>query len=74
LAEHLAYISFVRGLVAEQSLRFIGREIAKEIKRLFEAKVNPETIKSRALSMAGSNEPPQATPQEETESGEIKRR
>jgi hypothetical protein len=42
------------------SLREIGRKIAAEVEKYFEAKVSPETIKSKALRMqAGSNEPPQ---------------
>jgi len=41
----------------------IGREIAREIEKYFEAKVNPETIKSKALriksasKMRHSNQP-----------------
>lgn len=54
-----------------KSLRSIGREIAKEIERVFEAKVNPETLRSRArILKSGLNHPPQATPQEHTESEE----
>jgi len=42
----------------ERSLREIGRTIAAEIERVFETKVNPETIKSKVLrARAGSNEP-----------------
>lgn len=46
-----------------KSLRSIGREIAQEIERIFEAKVNPGTIKERARRLeAGTNVPPHAAP------------
>jgi hypothetical protein len=41
-----------------------GEEQAKgaaEIERIFEAKMKPETIKSKVLRAAGSNEPPTTT-------------
>lgn len=45
------------------SLRDIGRIVASEVEKYFETKVNPETIKSKALRMqAGSNEPPTENP------------
>jgi hypothetical protein len=50
--------------------RTIGKEIAKEIERYFEAKVNPHTIDERARRMAGTFVPPPAIPQEHTEFGE----
>ena len=56
---------------SRQSLRAIGREIAKEIERYFEAKVNPETLRSKIRRISGSFDPPQATPQEDPKSGEI---
>jgi hypothetical protein len=50
------------------SLREIGRTVAAEVEKYFETKVNPETIKSRALRMqAGSNEPPPKPTETKTE-------
>ena len=43
----------------EKSLRQIGREIAEEIERLFEARVNPDTIRKRAERQFGTNVPPE---------------
>lgn len=53
-----------------KSLRAIGREIAKEIERVFEAKVSPHTIDERARRMLATNVAPQATHQEHEESEE----
>jgi len=45
-----------------KSLRAIGRELAAEIERIFETKVNPEMLRFRARKrMAGANAPPDAT-------------
>jgi len=40
-----------------KSLREIGRELAAEIERVFEAKVNPETLRSIARRSGGSIDP-----------------
>jgi hypothetical protein len=40
-----------------KSLRVIGKEIAKEIERIFEAQVNPDTIRKKAERMGGTNVP-----------------
>jgi hypothetical protein len=54
-----------------KSLRAIGKEIAKEIERIFQAKVNPGTIKERARRMlVGTNVPPPVTLQEDKETPE----
>jgi len=49
-------------------VRTSAGEIASEIERIFEAKVKPETIKSRILR-AGSNEPQPPTPENDTQNG-----
>ena len=41
----------------ERSLREIGRTIAAEIERVFETKVNPETIRKRVERISGTNVP-----------------
>jgi len=56
-----------------KSYRAIGREIAKEIEKFFEAKVEPETISKRVSRMrSGTNVPPSSTDQNHTESEENK--
>ena len=44
-----------------KSLRFIGRQIAQEIWKYFETKVNPETIRKKAERLSGTNVPPETT-------------
>jgi hypothetical protein len=44
-----------------KSNREIGRKIAEEIKKLFEAEMSPETIRKRVDRMVGTNVPPEAT-------------
>jgi len=49
-------------LEAGKGYREIGREIAAEIERVFETKVNPETIRKRAERLdGGTNVPPAPT-------------
>lgn len=58
------------------SLRSIGRTVAAEVEKYFETKVNPETIKSRAirqLKKVGSNEPQQKSPTNPATKPEIKK-
>ena len=55
-----------------KSLRAIGRELAKEILKYFEAKVEPETIAKRAERMAATNVATDTTPQDDKESEENK--
>lgn len=40
------------------SLREIGRKVAAEVEKYFETRVNPETIKSRALRMKAEQSKP----------------
>jgi len=40
----------------------ISQEIAKEIEKVFEAKLNLETLREKAERPSGTNVPPQATP------------
>ena len=47
--------------VSTKSLRSIGRELAKEIERVFETKINPHTIADRARRMRGANAPQEPT-------------
>ena len=61
----------------EKSLRESGRVIAAEIEKVFEAKVNPGTIKERARRMIGTNVPERENPDTPTvkhgDSGDIVR-
>ena len=45
-----------------KSLREIGRELAKEIEKVFEAKVSPDTLRKRAERMGGTNVPDTKSP------------
>ena len=45
-----------------KSLREIGRELAAEIEKVFEAKVSPDTLRKRAERMGGTNVPDAETP------------
>ena len=40
-----------------KSLREIGREITKEVEKLFEVRINPETVRKRAGRLGGTNVP-----------------
>jgi chromosome segregation ATPase len=40
-----------------ESLREISRRVSDEIKKVFEAKISPETIRSKARRLGGSNDP-----------------
>ena len=42
-------VFFVLGPKSMQSLRKIGQDIAKEIEKYFEAKINPQTITTKAF-------------------------
>jgi hypothetical protein len=56
-----------------KSYRAIGRDIAKEIEKVFEAKVNPSTIERRAERFAkkgATNVAPQPTHEDHTENQE----
>lgn len=44
-----------------KSLRQIGRIVAAEVEKYFEARVNPETIRKRAERSRGTNVPPTTT-------------
>jgi len=47
----------------KKSLRQIGRELAEEIERVFETRVNPETLRTKARKMSGgSTNPPKENP------------
>jgi hypothetical protein len=50
-----------------KSLLAIGKDIAKEIERLFDAKINADTLRKRAGRMSWTNVQPQATNQEDSE-------
>jgi len=56
------------------SKRALARELAEEIDKYFEVKVNEETLKSRILRASGSNEPdaenPATTPVQRGDSGD----
>lgn len=56
------------------SLREIGRQVAAEVEKYFETKVNPGTILTKAARMnkSVSNETPSETPTATTDSEEIK--
>jgi hypothetical protein len=45
-----------------KSLREIGRELAKEIERVFEAKVNPRSLEKRAGRLTATNVAPDENP------------
>jgi len=51
----------------KKSLRAVGREIAAEIERLFQVKLNPRTLEKRAERMVATNVAPSTTPEETTE-------
>ncbi len=53
----------------DKSLREIGRVIAAEIEKVFEAKVSPGTIKERARRMIGTNVPAQENQEPPTVKG-----
>lgn len=56
-----------------ESLRGIGRKIAKEVEKYFEVKVKPETIYQRVRrSKSGTNVPSNTSIQNHTENSEIK--
>jgi len=55
------------GKVGQIAYSAIGREIAKEIEKVFEAKVNPETLRSRARKISGSIYPSPITPYPDNE-------
>jgi tyrosyl-tRNA synthetase len=57
-----------------KSLRAIGRQVAKEIERLFETKVNPRTLEKRAERMRATNVAPSVTPEEHEGEGVIKKK
>ena len=52
-----------------KSLRAIGRELAAEIERIFDAKMNPRGLETRARRMGAPNGAPAASPQPTTENG-----
>jgi len=58
------------------SLRAIGKQLASEVERVFQVKINSDTLRMRAMRFAaknqqgGTNVHTQPTPQEYTESGE----
>ncbi len=59
-----------------KSLREIGRELAAEIERVFEAKVNPDTLRKKAERIEGgtnvpTGENPATTPVKPGDSGDI---
>ena len=57
-----------------KSLRAIGKEISKEIERIFKAKVKPETIRKKAERMEGGTNVPQKENQKKSEdSGELEK-
>jgi len=43
--------------------------VAAEIEKVFETKVNPDTIRKKAERMIGTNVPPETTTQDNTEKG-----
>ena len=57
------------GLEGGKSYRQIGRELSKEVLKMFEVYIKPETIRKRAerQSRAGTNVPPQSTPENDSE-------
>ena len=61
------------GLEEGKSYRQIGREISKEIEKVFEVYVKPETIRKRAerQDKGGTNVPPQPTAEDDSEKEEI---
>jgi hypothetical protein len=54
------------------SLRAIGRQVAAEVEKYFETKVNPDTIRKRAERSSGTNVPKSKNPTITSDSEEIK--
>jgi hypothetical protein len=55
-------------LQEQKSHRAIGRQIAKEIEKYFETKVDPETIRKRADRQGGTNVPEDSSLEDDSES------
>jgi hypothetical protein len=62
-----------KGLAEGKSHRAIGKELAQEIKRIFLAVVNPETIRKRADRISGTFVPPDPTQQNDSNNSELEK-
>ena len=59
-------VEAAKELGLDDNMAAIGREIAAEVEKIFEAKINPETIRSRARRKARSNDQDGENPRQST--------